>query len=176
MMPQNIILSGTGGQGIVLAGIILAEAAIFENKQSIQTQSYGPEARGGASRSEVIISDEAIDYPKVVTADILLAMSQQAYDKYLYMLKKDGVLIVDSSNVKKIEKASNSILQIPITKTARDNLGKEMFANIVALGALAARTNIVCLDAITRSVLNRVPRETGDINVKALKLGYDLSS
>ena len=79
---KQIVLTGTGGQGLILAGIILAEAAVLDGKQAIQTQSYGPEARGGASRAEVIISDEAIDYPKVQKADTLLAMSQEAFDKY----------------------------------------------------------------------------------------------
>ena len=95
----QISLSGTGGQGIILAGIILAEAAILENKKVIQTQSYGPEARGGASKAEVIISDENIDYPKIVTADVLLVMSQEACDKYSGILIKGGRLIVDTSAI-----------------------------------------------------------------------------
>ena len=93
----EIRLSGSGGQGLILAGIILAEAAIIDGKNAVQTQSYGPEARGGASRSEVIISNGSIDYPKVSKSDILLALTEEAVIKYKGSLKEDGLLILDSS-------------------------------------------------------------------------------
>ncbi|MDL2280226.1 2-oxoacid:acceptor oxidoreductase family protein, partial [Selenomonadales bacterium OttesenSCG-928-I06] len=97
---QQISLSGTGGQGLILAGTILAEAAILDGQYAIQTQSYGPEARGGASKSEVLISDENIDYPKVLSADVMLTMSQAACDKYINALKPGGKLIIDTTFVK----------------------------------------------------------------------------
>lgn len=170
----RISLTGTGGQGIILAGIILAEAAILEGKQAIQTQSYGPEARGGASKAEVIISDEAIDYPKIITADILLAMSQEACTKYAGVLKKGGKLIVDATNVDNIPAIDADIVSAAITKTARDNLKKDMFANIVALGVLVGNTGIVGRDSILKAVLARVPKGTEEVNTRALELGFDL--
>jgi 2-oxoglutarate ferredoxin oxidoreductase subunit gamma len=170
----QISLSGTGGQGIILAGIILAEAAILENKQAIQTQSYGPEARGGASKSEVIISDEEIDYPKIVTADILLAMSDEAVKKYLGMLKKGGQLIVDTSIVTEIPEVEAQIFPVALTKAAKDEIGNAMFANLVSLGVLVAVSNIVTRESLTAAVLRRVPKGTEAINQKALELGFRL--
>ncbi len=173
-MIWHISLSGTGGQGIILAGIILAEAAILEGKQAIQTQSYGPEARGGASKSEVIISDGTIDYPKVLVADILLAMSQEACVKYVGILKKGGKLIVDNTNVEDIPAIEADILTAAITKAAREQLGNAMFANIVALGVLVGSTGIVGRDSLLKAVLARVPKGTEEINTKALEIGFSL--
>jgi 2-oxoglutarate ferredoxin oxidoreductase subunit gamma len=171
----NISLTGTGGQGIILAGIILAEAAILEDKQAIQTQSYGPEARGGASKAEVIISDDAIDYPKIVEADVLLAMSQEACEKYVGLLKKGGKLIVDTSIVTDIPKVDAEILQLPLTRTAREELGNPMFTNIIALGALVASTGMVAEGSIIAAVLKRVPKGTEEVNRKALELGFKMA-
>lgn len=157
-----------------MAGIILAEAAILEGKQAIQTQSYGPEARGGASKAEVIISDEAIDYPKVITADILLAMSQEACNKYVGLLKKGGKLVVDATNIPDIPAIDAEILSADITKSAREQLGNAMFANIVALGVLVAGTGIVTRDSILKAVLRRVPKGTEDVNQRALEIGFHM--
>jgi 2-oxoglutarate ferredoxin oxidoreductase subunit gamma len=170
----HISLSGTGGQGIILAGIILAEAAILEGKQAIQTQSYGPEARGGASKAEVIISDAAIDYPKILVADILLAMSQEACTKYVGILKKGGKLLVDTTNVQDIPAIDAEILSAAITKAAREQLGNAMFANIVALGVLVAGTGIVTRESILKAVLRRVPKGTEDVNQRALEIGFHM--
>lgn len=170
----QISLSGTGGQGIILAGIILAEAAILENKQAIQTQSYGPEARGGASKSEVIISEEEIDYPKIVEADILLAMSPEAVVKYVDMLKTGGKLIVDTSLVTDIPQVEAEVYPVPLTKTAREELGNPMFANLVSLGVLVAISGVVSRESLTAAVLRRVPKGTEEINQKALQLGFQL--
>ncbi|HWR07517.1 2-oxoacid:acceptor oxidoreductase family protein [Sporomusa sp.] len=170
----QISLSGTGGQGLILAGIILAEAAILDGKQTIQTQSYGPEARGGASKSEVIISDEEIDYPKATSADILLAMSQEACDKYINLLKQGGRLIVDTTLVKTQPAVDAKKLALPITHIARNELGNVMVANIVALGALAGFAGVVGLDCLTQAVLARVPKGTEELNKKALETGFAL--
>jgi 2-oxoglutarate ferredoxin oxidoreductase subunit gamma len=170
----EISLSGTGGQGLILAGIILAEAAILDGKQAIQTQSYGPEARGGASKSEVIISDGDIDYPKVLNADILLAMSQEACNKYIGMLKKSGKLIVDTTLVKDIPVVEVEVLQLPITHVAREQLGNAMFANIIALGALVGATDIVSYSSLSAAVLARVPKGTEERNQKALEIGLSM--
>lgn len=170
----QISLSGTGGQGLILAGIILAEAAIIDGKEAIQSQSYGPEARGGASKSEVIISDESIDYPKVLVADVLLAMSQEACNKYVSMLKTDGKLIVDSTLVLNVPEVKAQVVSLPITRTAREELGNAMFANIIALGALVGSTGIVSRDALVKAVLARVPKGTEERNQKALELGFGM--
>jgi len=121
---MEICLSGAGGQGLILAGIILAEAAsIYDGKEAVQTQSYGPEARGGASRSEVIISNDFIDYPKVIESDILLALTQDACNKYVKNLSRDGILVVDSSIVKEIPSIPAKIYKFPVTKIAQERLG-----------------------------------------------------
>jgi len=168
----QISLTGTGGQGIILAGIILAEAAILEGKQAVQTQSYGPEARGGASKSEVIISDQEIDYPKIVVADILLAMSQEACNKYAGLLKRGGKLIVDATIVEDIPALDADVLPAAITKAAREELKNVMAANIVALGVLVGSTGIVSREALKEAVLARVPKGTEALNRQALEIGF----
>ena len=136
-MKTNIRLTGTGGQGLILAGIILAEAALLEGKNAIQSQSYGPEARGGASKAEVIVADEAIHYPKVLESDYLLAMSEKAYEKYHSGMKDSSVLIIDTTFVPECPNAkARQIVAVPITKLAKEATGREMTANIADLGIL----------------------------------------
>lgn len=168
----EIRLSGSGGQGLIIAGIILAEAVgIYDGKQVCQTQSYGPEARGGSSKAEVVISDQEIDYPKAIKPDLLLAMNQKSCDSYFFDLKPKGTLIVDSTFVKQLP--TTRAMAIPFTQIARDKLGKEMVANIVALGALAALTGIVSLKSLEAAVLKRVPPGTEELNQKALEAGIE---
>ncbi len=169
-------LSGSGGQGLILAGIILAEAAILDKKLAIQSQSYGPEARGGSSKSEVLISDKPIHFPKVTEPNLVLAMTQDAVDKYAADLPPDGILITDTTFVKQIPENAKKVYQLPITQTAKKNLGKELFANIVALGAIVAVTEAVSFDSITKAVLSRVPAGTENLNKQALELGTSLIS
>jgi 2-oxoglutarate ferredoxin oxidoreductase subunit gamma len=166
----EIRLSGSGGQGLILMGIILAEAmGIYDGKQVAQTQSYGPEARGGSSKSEVIISDEEIDYPKIMSLDLLLAMNQKACDEFYPDLKPEGLLIVDSTFV--IQLPTPKAFQIPFTRIAREKFKKEVVANIIALGALSQLTPIVSLKAVASAVLARVPKGTEKLNRDALKAG-----
>lgn len=168
----EIRLSGSGGQGLIIAGIILAEAAgIHDGKYVCQTQSYGPEARGGASKAEVVISDEEIDYPKAIKPDLLLAMNQSSCDTFFFDLKPTGALVVDSTFVKQLP--TSRAVAIPFTQMARTELNKEMAANIIALGALARLTEIVSLGSLEAAVLNRVPRGTEELNRKALQLGIE---
>jgi len=170
MERYEIRLSGAGGQGLIVAGIILAEAVgIYDGKFVCQTQSYGPEARGGASKAEVVISDEAIDYPKAIKPDLLLAMNQKACDSYFFDLKPTGVLIVDSTFVKQLP--TTRAVAIPFTQIARQEMRKEMVANIVALGALATLTGVVSLSSLEAAVLSRVPPGTEELNKKALEAG-----
>mgnify|MGYP001772795887 CR=1 FL=1 len=165
----EIKLAGEGGQGLVLAGVILAEAAVKDNKNVAQTQSYGPEARGGASSSEVVISDGEIDYPKVIQADVLLAMSQEACDKFHSEVKKDGLLIVDSVNVQRVP--TPEAIQLPITAMAEEVTGKRVTASILALGLIVGLTGIVSEEAIREAVRARVPKGTEEVNLKALEAG-----
>lgn len=168
----EVRLSGSGGQGLIIAGIILAEAAgIYDGKHVCQTQSYGPEARGGASKAEVVISNEEIDYPKAIKPDILLAMNQKSCDSYLFDLKPKGTLIVDSTFVRQLP--TTRAICIPFTQIARAELGKEMVANIIALGALTKITGIVSLKSLEAAVLNRIPPGTEELNKKALKAGIE---
>jgi 2-oxoglutarate ferredoxin oxidoreductase subunit gamma len=167
----EIRLAGEGGQGMILAGIILAEAAaIYDGKNAIQTQSYGPEARGGASKSEVIIGTGELDHPEVINADALVALSQEACDKYASGLKKDGVLIVDTEKVGRVP--VNNAVRIPISRIALEKTGKSITANVVALGVVVALTKVVSREAIQKAVLARAPRGTEEINRTALEAGF----
>jgi len=173
----EICLSGTGGQGLILAGIILAEAAgIYDGKEAVQTQSYGPEARGGASRSEVVISRDTIDYPKVIKSDILLALTQAACDKYVKNLSEDGILVADSSMVKEIPSIPSKVYQFPITETAQKKLGTKLVTNIISLGIIVGLTEVVSTEAIQKSVYSRVPSKAKGVNEKALLLGFDIAT
>lgn len=174
MDRYEVRLSGSGGQGLLLAGIILAEGAIDDGKNAVQTQSYGPEARGGASKSEVLISDEEIDFPKVRDCDILLALTQKSYEKYTEGLKENGILILDSS-VKQSANDNYKTYSMPILDSAVQTLGKPMVTNIVALGAIVAVTNIITKESLEKAVLDRVPKGTEELNRKALALGYEIA-
>jgi 2-oxoglutarate ferredoxin oxidoreductase subunit gamma len=170
----EIRFSGAGGQGLILAGVIMAEAAsIYQGIQAVQSQSYGPEARGGASKSEVIISDGPIDYPKATVVDALLALTQEACDKYSSDLKQGGVLLIDSDLVKKQPVGSFNVVSFPITNTAKNEIGREIVTNIVALGAMVALTGVVTKENAEKAVLARVPEAFLELNKKAFNLGYE---
>ena len=172
---KQLRLSGTGGQGLILGGIILAEAALLDGKYAIQSQSYGPEARGGSSKSETLISDNVIHYPKVTTPDVVLAMSQEACNKYTVDLTDNGILITDSLFVSQLPaNFKGQVYELPITHTAKDELGKTLVANIVALGALVKITGVVSPESLKKAVLARVPKGTEALNEKALDLGMAL--
>ena len=168
---KEIRLAGEGGQGMILAGIILAEAAaIYDNKNATQTQSYGPEARGGASKAEVVIDQGEIDHPEVILADVLVAMSQEACDKYAGNLKKDGILIVDQERVGRVP--SSRAIRVPITRLAQESSGKSITANVVCVGVLVGLTGIVSRQAIIQAVAARAPKGTEEMNRAALSAGF----
>ncbi|HEX2993961.1 MAG TPA: 2-oxoacid:acceptor oxidoreductase family protein [Anaerolineales bacterium] len=167
----EIRLAGEGGQGMILAGIILAEAAaVYDGKQAVQTQSYGPEARGGASRSEVVISEGEIDHPEVLSADIVLALNQAAYKKFAKTVRTGGLLIVDEDEVEL--SADFHGIRVPIVRIAHETTGKAITANTVALGVLVGLTNVVSRAAIEKAVAARAPRGTEEMNRKALQAGF----
>lgn len=166
----EVCLSGSGGQGIILSGIILAEAlGLYGGKFVAQTQSYGPEARGGASRTEVIVSDEEIDYPKAIKLDLLLAMNQKSCDEYYRNLKEDGMLIVDSTFVTQVP--TSKAIQIPFTKIAREKFHREIVANIISLGTITEFMDIISPKDMEAAVLSRVPKGTEKLNRDAFKAG-----
>jgi len=165
-------LSGSGGQGLILAGIILAEAAVLENFNVSQTQSYGPEARGGASRSDVVISNSKIYYPKTTKLDLLLALTQESCDKFFFDLKNEGILIIDSTNVKNIPTSKSFVY--PISQYAYEKFNTLLVTNIISLGIIQSLTQIVMEKSIKKAVSNRVPKHTEQLNLKALQFGMDL--
>ena len=175
--PLGIRLSGTGGQGIVTAGVILAEAALLDGRNVVQTQSYGPEARLGASRSEVIISNHKIAYPQVTQPDVLLCMSQDAFRKFITNVNSDAVAVLDSTNIEPDERALPKALDVyalPITATAAA-LGSKMVANVVALGAMNALLGIVSPENLRTAVVRRVPERFRELNERALEAGIELA-
>lgn len=169
----EIRLSGSGGQGLITAGIILAEAAIMDGLNAIQSQSYGPEARGGASKAEVIISKDEIDYPKVTDCDILLSLTQISCDKYVDQLKSGGTLIIDNSVIKP-SRRDIEIISVPILSVATEKLNKPMVANIVALGVIYNVMKLISKESLEKAVLDRVPKGTEDLNKRALAEGFKL--
>ena len=166
----EIRLSGSGGQGIILASIILAEAAgIFEGYHVSQTQSYGPEARGGRCKAEVVISSKQIDYPKAVQLDMMLALNQASCDAYCYDFKPNGLLLVDSGLVEQVP--TSRVVELPFTEIARKVAGKDLVANIVALGVLGHLCPILSVKSLEAALAARVPKGTEKLNKKALRAG-----
>ncbi|NLC70165.1 MAG: 2-oxoacid:ferredoxin oxidoreductase subunit gamma [Desulfuromonadaceae bacterium] len=170
----EIRFSGAGGQGLITAGIILAEAAaIIEGKHAVQSQSYGPEARGGASKSEVIIADSPIDYPKATQVNACLALTQEAADKYAHGIIDQGVLLIDSDLVKNPPQGNFTLYRLPIIHTAKVEIGREIVANVVALGAMVALTGVVSFKSGEQAVLARVPSAFKELNQKAYRVGFE---
>lgn len=173
----EVRFSGAGGQGIVLAGIILAEAAsIIEGRNAVQSQSYGPESRGGASKSEIVISNDEIDYPKVIKADVLLCFTQEAARKYIKEVKDGGIVIVDENLVPDIPEGNYRIFRFPFLRIARNELGRDIFLNIIALSTFVGLTNIVKRESIEKAILARIPKGTEDMNKKAMEIGFRLAN
>lgn len=171
----EIRLTGSGGQGVILASIILADAAIEQGLNAIQTQSYGPEARGGASKAEVIISNDEINYPKVTKANILLTLNQNSYDKYVSTLDKGGILIADE-HIKTNDNDLIKTFSIPILRVALEKFNTNMVANIISVGAIYALIgeDVINKDIMIRSITERVPPVTLEQNIIAFNEGLEL--
>jgi 2-oxoglutarate ferredoxin oxidoreductase subunit gamma len=172
----EIRLSGSGGQGLILAGIILARAAVIDKHKVTQTQSYGPESRGGYSRADVIISDREIFFPEATNFNCLLALTQEACDKYLFDLRDTGILIIDTTHVKNLALAADNTFELPFTQIAQDQLGSSISTNVLSLAFLVKVTGIVSESALETSLRESVKPAFVDLNIKALKLGYKLAS
>jgi 2-oxoglutarate ferredoxin oxidoreductase subunit gamma len=172
-MRHEVRFSGFGGQGIILSAVILGRAAVmYDNKHAVQTQVYGPEARGGASMSAVIIDDEPILFPKVTSPGIYVIMSQEGFEKYGADAPETAVMLVDSTLVHSRPKCR--CIEIPATREAKTTLGRDIVANIVMLGALVASTGVVSGTALEKAILDSVPKGTEALNQKAMNLGLDL--
>lgn len=168
-MRYEIRLSGEGGQGIILAALVLAEAVGVHGINYVaQSQNYGPEARGGSCKAEIVISDDKIDYPKAVKPDLLLAMNQVSCNTYYRDLKPNGILIVDSSRVERIP--TTKAIAVPFTKMAQE-LKKPLVANMIALGVIGSVSEAVNLKDLEQAILSRVPADTKEINLEAFELG-----
>lgn len=180
-MRKDIRIAGFGGQGIILAGIVIGKAAsLYDDIFAVQTQSYGPEARGGASRTELVISDSEIDYPKVQKPDIFVAMSHEALMAYLDDLKDGGTLIVDPDMIKEeevlpfIEKHNIKYYKAPATRTAAEKIGLNIVANIVMIGAITKITKVVSVEAARKAIAASVPPGTEKKNIAAFEAGMEL--
>lgn len=171
----EIRLSGSGGQGLILAGIILARAAVIDNHKVTQTQSYGPESRGGYSRADVIISDREIYFPEATNFNCLLALTQEACDKYLFDLRDTGILIIDTTFVKNLALAADNTYELPFTEIAMEKLGSPISTNVLSLAFLVKVTGIVSENALETSLRETVKPAFVDLNLKAMKLGFDMA-
>ncbi len=172
-MRHEIRFSGFGGQGIILSAVIIGRAAVmYDNKYAVQTQVYGPEARGGASMSQVVIDDEQILYPKVSVPDIFVIMSQEGFEKYGASAQESAIMLIDSTLVHSRPKCR--CIEIPATQQAKQTLKKDIVANIVMLGALVPATHVVSEESLKKAILDSVPKGTEDLNLKAMQLGLEL--
>ncbi|MCK4352333.1 2-oxoacid:acceptor oxidoreductase family protein [candidate division WOR-3 bacterium] len=168
---MEIRFAGFGGQGIIRSGIIVGRAAsIYDNKFATMNQSFGPEARGGACSSELIVSESRILYPYVTKPDVLIAMSQEAYEKFKPNLKKDGILIIDTDLVKL--KKAGKLFSIPATRFAEE-LGNRIIANVVMLGFFTALTKVVSVEAMKKTIPESVPSRFVELNLKAFDKGFN---
>lgn len=175
MANYEIRLSGSGGQGLILAGIILARAAVIEKRRVTQTQSYGPESRGGYSRADVIISDQEIYFPEATNFNCLLALTQEACDVYLFDLRDNGILIIDTTFVKNLALAAENTYELPFTEIAQEKLGSPITTNILSLAFMVKITGIVKEDSLRQSIAESVKPGFVDLNHKAMELGFELA-
>lgn len=172
-MRKEIRIAGYGGQGVVLAGIIIGTAAaIYESIHALQTQTYGAASRGGAARSDVIISDEQIVYPQVSHPDILACLSQDAWDKYGKNLKTDGILIIDPDLVKIPDNTGLKVFDIKATDIASNDFKKPILANMVMLGYINAVTEILSCGSMEKAIADNVPKGTEAMNIDAFRTGF----
>ena len=176
MERTRFVFSGSGGQGVITAAIVLAEAAVlFENLTAVQTQSYGAAARGGSTRSDVIISKGPINYPKVIQPNILVCLTQEAYNKFFTIIRPGGLLLTDPRFVTVQRKVDAVQKEIPMYRTVMDKIGKPIVFNICMLGTVIGLTEIIKPDSVIKVLEKRIPSDFLDMNRKALELGLELS-
>lgn len=172
-----MVFSGSGGQGVITAAIILAEAAVlYDNLVAVQSQSYGPEARGGATRSDIIIADSEIHFPKVIQPNVLVCLTQQAYNKFSPIIRPGGFLITDTRFVVTERKIDARQISLPMYQSVMDQIGKPIVFNICMLGAVIGLTGIVKSEAVLKVLQSRIPTGFLKINQEALQLGTALGA
>jgi 2-oxoglutarate ferredoxin oxidoreductase subunit gamma len=177
MSRTEILIGGVGGQGVVLSGILLGTAAtLFEGKKAVQTQSYSSELRGGSTRAEVIISEEPISDPQVRRPDILIVLAEDALPKYIGRIKPKGLLVIDSDLVKGAKPGDYEILPIPATSIADKEMGNIIVANLIILGALIKKTNLLSVDSMEKAIEVSVPKKATALNLSAFRRGLELIS
>jgi len=171
----RLVFSGSGGQGVITAAILLAEAAVlYENLVAVQSQSYGPEARGGATRSDIIIADSEIHFPKVFQPNVLVCLTQMAYNKFSSIIRPGGLLITDTRFVKTERKVDARQRELPMYQAVMEKVGKPIVFNICMLGAVISLTGLVKAESIMRVLQSRIPKGFWEMNRQALQLGVDL--
>ncbi len=171
----RLVFSGAGGQGVITAAIVLAEAAVRHAQlNATQTQSYGPEARGGATRADVIIADTDIRFPKVTQPNVLVCLTQEAYNKYQAILRPGGLLLTDARFVKIQNNLDAWQVQLPMHQAVTEQIGKPVVLNICMLGAVLAMTDLVPPEAILKTLAARLNQEYLTLNRQALELGQIL--
>ena len=173
-MKEEIRLTGSGGQGVILASVILAEAAVLNGQNAAQSQAYGPEARGGACKAEVVISDETIRFGKVITPSFLLTLNQKAADQYAAGVSPETIIMLDDSLTTPAGLENNRVIRLPIIETAKEKVGRLVTANIVAVGAINNLLKICDNETLFEAVKMHIPRGTEEINLKALSEGEKL--
>lgn len=173
----RFVFSGSGGQGVITAAIILAEAAVMhEGLNAVQSQAYGAAARGGATRADVIVSDTEIYYPKVIQPNVLVCLTQEAYSKYHPIIRPGGLLITDRRYVETGRRLDAQKQELPLIQSVLDKIGKAIVLNICMLGAVISLTEIVQPDSIMKVLANRVPKDFIEMNQAALELGMQLGA
>lgn len=175
MKRTRLVFSGSGGQGVITAAIILAEAAVIhEGMNATQSQSYGAAARGGATRSDVIISDEEINFPVVIQPNILVCLTQEAYNGFAAEIRPGGTLLTDSRFVETTRKVDARQVELPMYETVMQEIGKPIVLNICVLGALIGLAELVQTESVIKAITARVPTDFVEMNIKALNLGLEL--
>ncbi|MDM8538379.1 2-oxoacid:acceptor oxidoreductase family protein [Desulfobacterales bacterium HSG17] len=175
MERSRLVFSGSGGQGVITAAIILAKAAaIFENKNAIQSQSYGAAARGGATRTDIIISDSEINFPKVVQPNILVSLTQESYNKFSPIIRPGGLLLVDSKYVTIAKKVDAKHVALPMFDRVMEKIGKPIVFNICMLGALIGISELIKPVSILKVLETTIPEDFMEMNKKALDMGMKM--
>ena len=175
-MDKRIVFTGSGGQGVITAAIILAEAAaIYENLNAVQAQTYGPEARGGATRADIIISEKPIRHPKVINPHILVCLTQEAYIKYAGILRPGGLLLTDAKYVEVDHRVDARQVALSMYKTVMDEIGKPIVFNICMLGAIIRLTGLIDPESVIKVLATKIPTEMIQMNSRALQIGIELA-
>lgn len=175
MAKEQLRFTGSGGQGVILGTIIIAEAAYLDGKNVVQSQSYGPEARGGMCKAETIIDDEKITYTKVTDPTLLLSLTQVSFNKYVKDIDRDTIIVVDDSiNVPARVRERHEVLSLPIIHSAKEVIKNPMAANIISVGAVNEALKLASVKSLQEAVLNHIPKGTEELNTRAMRLGAEL--